>query len=352
MDSNENKNQKTNQTLFFLLSISIHIFLTTLVFLAEKITPPVKQNIEVTYVQPADIKSTVPETAKLEKFEDVKDKKQIVDQNKKALNDEIDPKTKYLSQNNQKVLKQTMAQNRGEFRNGNGVSQNPSITPEVQARPISKTKVSKADVAKSKTVADENKTENTTSKRISMADLAPKMDFEGMYQRHMQSEKEKEQQLVKQAAANQQEQQARNAEKQSVKSQGLASQTLDYIKDIDPGLETLLSTREFIYYTFYNRIRNQLNQHWGPMVRERLTKLFSEGRNIASTDDKVTKILVTLDNKGTLIKVQVIGDSGVRDLDEAAVDAFKKAAPFPNPPRGIVDPDGTIKIRWDFILEA
>jgi len=53
-----------------------------------------------------------------------------------------------------------------------------------------------------------------------------------------------------------------------------------------------------------------------------------------------------------LIKVQVIGRSGIQDLDDAAVEAFKAAAPFPNPPKGIVDEDGTIRIRWDFILEA
>ena len=50
--------------------------------------------------------------------------------------------------------------------------------------------------------------------------------------------------------------------------------------------------------------------------------------------------------------VQVLNDSGIRDLDDAAVEAFKEAAPFPNPPEGIVESDGTIKIRWDFILEA
>ena len=52
------------------------------------------------------------------------------------------------------------------------------------------------------------------------------------------------------------------------------------------------------------------------------------------------------------MKVQVLEDSGLRDLDEAAVDAFREAAPFPNPPQGIVEKDGTVKIRWDFVLEA
>ena len=131
-----------------------------------------------------------------------------------------------------------------------------------------------------------------------------------------------------------------------------ASQTTDYLKDIDQGMQTLLSTREFVYYSFYARIRRQLNQHWTGKVRDKVSKIFKEGRSLASTEDKVTKLLITLNRRGQLVRVQVINDSGVRDLDDAAVESFKEAAPFPNPPQGIIDPDGTIKIRWDFILAA
>jgi TonB family protein len=63
-------------------------------------------------------------------------------------------------------------------------------------------------------------------------------------------------------------------------------------------------------------------------------------------------VIIHLNDQGVLIRVQVVGQSGVSDLDDAAVEAFKAAAPFPNPPKGIVDGDGTIKIRWDFVLES
>ncbi|HPI41531.1 MAG TPA: TonB family protein [Pseudobdellovibrionaceae bacterium] len=53
-----------------------------------------------------------------------------------------------------------------------------------------------------------------------------------------------------------------------------------------------------------------------------------------------------------MVKVQVIGDSGIQDLDDAAIEAFKAAAPFPNPPKGVVENDGTVQIRWDFVLET
>lgn len=81
--------------------------------------------------------------------------------------------------------------------------------------------------------------------------------------------------------------------------------------------------------------------------------MFKEGRNPASTgQDRVTKLMIVLNDKGTLVRVQVLMDSGVQDLDDAAIDAFRAAAPFPNPPKGIIEGDGTVKIRWDFVLES
>ena len=62
--------------------------------------------------------------------------------------------------------------------------------------------------------------------------------------------------------------------------------------------------------------------------------------------------MIVLNEKGTLIKIQVLNASGVRDLDDAAVEAFRAAAPFPNPPKGIVDRDGTVKIPWNFVIES
>jgi protein TonB len=249
--------------------------------------------------------------------------RQIVDQGP-PINDEVDTKAKYLSAHNQKVVKETIAQQRGEFRNA------------------SQTGVSGTGGEKSVNRFDR---------------FLPQMDFAKIHEDFMQKEREEEKTLEEEALK-------RHAENQKRRKQNIAegkrpgqngdagSQTLDYIDGIDPGLETLLSTKEFVYYTYFSRIRNQLNQHWGPKVRERVQKLYQQGRSIASSDNKVTKLLITLDQKGHIYRVQVIGNSGIRDLDEAAVDAFRAAAPFPNPPRGMVDEDGYIKIRWDFILEA
>ena len=114
----------------------------------------------------------------------------------------------------------------------------------------------------------------------------------------------------------------------------------------------MLSTREFVYFSYYNRIKDKLRQYWEPKIKEKVTRIFRQGRTIASDADKITKVIIVLDGKGILQKVQVVGESGVSDLDDAAVEAFRAAAPFPNPPKGIVEQDGLIRIRWDFILEA
>ena len=34
----------------------------------------------------------------------------------------------------------------------------------------------------------------------------------------------------------------------------------------------------------------------------------------------------------------------------AQAQAFQAAAPFPNPPKGMLDDDGFVRIRWDFVL--
>ena len=77
-----------------------------------------------------------------------------------------------------------------------------------------------------------------------------------------------------------------------------------------------------------------------------------KGRSIASSQDRITRVLITLDRNGTLVSIKIIGESGIGELDAAAVDAFRSASPFPHPPQGMIETDGNIHIRWDFILEA
>ncbi|HWU43288.1 MAG TPA: TonB family protein [Bdellovibrio sp.] len=289
--------------------------------------PP--QSVSIDLVTPEDL-------AKMAQAEKLGQKKQvlapmnqIVEQNEKSLNEKEPVDSRFLSAKNQIVTKQTVARNRGEFQNLKKAAP-PKAGP-------------KGD-GKAKSEATEN--EQTRDERVAK-DLFKNFDpSEALDRQRKRDLAEKEAKVAGQGLGH------GNGE-QEAKEGSETSQTNDYIKDVDQGLETMLNTREFKYYSYYNRIRRQLAQHWEGRVREKLSKMFKEGRSPASSgQDRVTKLMIVLNDKGTLVRVQVLLDSGVRDLDDAAVEAFRAAAPFPNPPKGIIEGDGTVKIRWDFVLES
>jgi protein TonB len=58
-----------------------------------------------------------------------------------------------------------------------------------------------------------------------------------------------------------------------------------------------------------------------------------------------------INHKGEIVHVKVIGTSGVRELDEAAVESFNKAGPFPNPPQGMLK-NGVATIEWGFVVKS
>lgn len=285
-------------SLFLAISVLLHIIFFFSVYLSPNVKPE-KDVIEVSYVTPPE---------KIEKADKSLEKnRQIVDQDDKAINQETPDKDYFLSKNNQTVLKQTIAKDKGEFKNAkaNAKVKHTNAEKATAAQPVS---IPTPRPEKFNPLSD---TANTFREKSfnTMASATPS-------------------------------------------SSAAVSQTQDYLKDKAYGVETILSTKEFKYYTYFNRIRRQLSQHWEPKVRDKLTKMFRQGRTIASDQDRTTKLLIILDQKGVLVKVQLVSDSGVKDLDEAAIESFRSAAPFPNPPKGIVDPDGTVKIRWDFVLES
>lgn len=260
--------------------------------------PPAPVSIEILDQHP-EVKRPVP--VKKEKIKS-ENTTQIVEQEEKPLNQETPEDARFLSANNQKVQKQTQAMTHGEFQN----------------------RRSKAEKA---------------GKAVASKKSVPKLDQLLSSYDPLASGMKKQEAITKEEA-------------EAAQKGGDVSQSNDYLKDVDRGIETLLNTREFKYYTYYNRIRKQLSHYWEPKVRQKVSALFQQGRTIASTQDRITKLLIVLNSAGTLVTVQVLSDSGIRDLDDAAIEAFKAAAPFPNPPKGIIDTDGTVKIRWDFVLET
>lgn len=313
---------------FVLLSLAVHVLILGGLFLFGEleVTKPKEQSVSIDLLTSEDL-------AKFAAAEKLQERKradmpmnQIVEQNDQSLNEKEPVDSRFLSAKNQKVTKQTVALDKGEFKN-----LKKAATPKSGPKGDGKLKA-------------ENKEAIKNNEEKVAKDLFKNFDPSEALQR--QKERDRAAMAAGQGFG-------RGDGSEVAKDGADASKTNDYIKDVENGLETMLNTREFKYYSYYNRIRRQLSQHWEGRVREKLSKMFKEGRSPASTgQDRVTKLMIVLNDKGTLVRVQVLMDSGVHDLDDAAIEAFRAAAPFPNPPKGIIEGDGTVKIRWDFVLES
>jgi hypothetical protein len=49
--------------------------------------------------------------------------------------------------------------------------------------------------------------------------------------------------------------------------------------------------------------------------------------------------------------VKILGASGVKELDDAAVESFNHAGPFPNPPKDLLIND-VATIEWGFVVNS
>jgi TonB family protein len=133
-------------------------------------------------------------------------------------------------------------------------------------------------------------------------------------------------------------------------SQGFSS-TNDYVQEVALGDFTHVNTVEYKFYGFYHRIRQKLEQYWGRSIQEKSMALFRSGRRMPASQDLITSLQVTLDAKGEIVGVKILGASGVKELDDAAIESFNQAGPFPNPPKDLLV-NGKATIEWGFVVKS
>ena len=122
----------------------------------------------------------------------------------------------------------------------------------------------------------------------------------------------------------------------------------DHLKDVDEGEGTYLSTREWKYASFFNRVKQSVSQEWNPSNQMRLR---DPSGQIYGGRDRYTILTITLDDNGHLKDAFVDKSSGLDFLDLEAIKAFERAQPFPNPPPGILATDQTVRFQFGFFLE-
>lgn len=276
----------------------------------EKLIP-----IEIAEVPPSPTAQKRPPTKQTPK-----EKEKEIAETQKLDNEKIDPKSTILSEKNQTAEEQMKAKRTDDFRDkkGTGLAQDNTLAQE-KSLGLAPT-------------ADTEATKKTEEIALGDGDLTPKPSEAS--------------QGVK-----------RNWKTLSLKDLsvggdgGAEAATDDRLSNIKEGDRTILSTREFKYFSYYNRVKDLLRQYWKPSVERKLAKLYNRGRVIGETE-MTTKVLVLLDDAGRVQKVSRVEGSGIDEIDLAAIEAFERAAPFPNPPKALVEADGFVRLRWDFILKT
>ncbi len=128
----------------------------------------------------------------------------------------------------------------------------------------------------------------------------------------------------------------------------LGSPANNYLPDVEEGDGTFLNSREFKYASFFNRLHQKVSQNWYP---QSILETRDPTGNLYGYKDRETVIGVVLNEKGALLDARIVRQSGVFALDDEALAAFKRAAPFPNPPAALLDDHGRIEFNFGFYVE-
>jgi TonB family protein len=132
-------------------------------------------------------------------------------------------------------------------------------------------------------------------------------------------------------------------------ARAVSNGTDDYLRDIDEGDETALNAKKWKHAAFFNRVKQQVRNHWRPAE---VYRQHDPTFRIYGQRDRFTLLRVQLKPDGSLANVGLETPSGVDFLDDEAIEAFKQAQPFPNPPKQLVEQGtGLISFRFGFYFE-
>jgi TonB family protein len=130
-------------------------------------------------------------------------------------------------------------------------------------------------------------------------------------------------------------------------ARAVGSGTQDYLRDVDEGGETALNAKRWKFATFFNRVKEQVQNHW--KAGQEYQRRDPTGA-IYGAQDRFTLVHIQLRSDGSLAKASVAQTCGVDFLDDTAIEAFKEAQPFPNPPHQLVRA-GVIDFDFGFYVE-
>lgn len=329
--------QKISYSLVFSLILHVGFF----AFAVKKIAPPdsfsMPQQVAFTEkknsIKLDSIKFISPK--QLQAIKDARNRQVVA--NETSGKNERPANSRFLGEKDQTFDRQTMAARNGAFKEAGLGKKSGSETTLAQTEPKSRPQPKKMAESRPKAL----------KKALSLSDLGGfKMaEVEKMQNQAQETLQEMKKKMDEEARAG-----ALGVDKGQLGKNGLA-QNSDFVEDVPLGDMTNLNTTEFKYYGFYHRIRQKLEQHWGTSIKDKAKNLYRSGRRMPASENLITSVSVTLNDKGQIVDMQIEGTSGVRELDQAAIESFNKAGPFPNPPKGLLV-GGRATIQWGFVVKS
>ncbi len=116
-------------------------------------------------------------------------------------------------------------------------------------------------------------------------------------------------------------------------NEGMSTMGDQMPRDMKVGSFTALNTDRYLFYTFYARMEELIRYRWESRVQQAINSFDRFTLANVGNRDWVTQVEFLLDKNGFLQKALIMKESGVRSFDAAAVEAFRDAKVFPNPPK-------------------
>lgn len=118
--------------------------------------------------------------------------------------------------------------------------------------------------------------------------------------------------------------------------------------DVKVGSFTSLNTDRYLYYSFYSRVEELIRYRWETRVQNAINGLDRISAFNAGDKNWNSQVEFLLDENGFLKQALVMKPSGIPAFDNAAIEAFKEARVFPNPPSEMIQEDGFIHLKFAF----
>jgi TonB family protein len=120
-------------------------------------------------------------------------------------------------------------------------------------------------------------------------------------------------------------------------------------RSVPEGDETRLNTRRFRFAEFYARVHAAIRREWDP---NRAWNARDPHDRILGRRTRNARFDILLEPDGRIRDVRLVDTSGFEFLDRECERAIRSAAPFPNPPAGLVGGDGVVALRgWVLSFE-